>query len=148
ATWIAPVPGDRLGTTDLIPNVSCERCHGPGRDHVDAARRGETELTMRMGADRGEPWVEVNLCGECHRLPQAVSGTVIRPDNPGIVRFQGVGLSVSACFAKGLGGLRCTTCHDPHDRASSDPARYEAVCLSCHRSVPAQRACPVSPAAD
>ncbi len=24
----------------MIPNVSCERCHGPGRAHVEAARRG------------------------------------------------------------------------------------------------------------
>jgi hypothetical protein len=148
ATWISPVPQSRLGASDLIPNVSCERCHGPGRAHVDAARRGETELTMRLGNDRGEAWVEVNLCGECHRLPRVVSGSSLRPDNPGIVRFQGVGLSMSACYANGQGGLRCTTCHDPHDRASSDLTHYEAVCLSCHRPAASQKACPVSPAAN
>jgi hypothetical protein len=146
ATLTSTFARNRLETTTLLPNVSCERCHGPGRDHVDAARRGETDLNMRMGHDRVQPWVEVNLCGECHRLPRSIPASSIRPDNPGIVRFQGVGVSMSACFAKGLGGLRCTTCHDPHDRASSDHTHYEAACLSCHRSAPAEKACPISPA--
>ena len=103
---------------------------------------------MQMGYDRAEPWAEVNLCGECHRLPRLVSGSSINPANPAIVRFQGVGVSMSACYAKGEGGLRCTTCHDPHDRASSDQSHYEAVCLSCHRSSQAQKTCPISPAAN
>jgi hypothetical protein len=146
STLTSTVARNRLETSTLMPNVSCERCHGPGRDHVDAARRGETDLTMRMGNDRGQPFVEVNLCGECHRLPRLVSPSSISPDNPGIVRFQGVGISMSACYAKGVGNLRCTTCHDPHDRASNDHAHYEAACLSCHRSAPAEKLCPISPA--
>jgi hypothetical protein len=55
---------------------------------------------------------------------------------------------MSACYAKGEGSLRCTTCHDPHDRASSDHTQYAAACLSCHQSATAQKACPVSPAAN
>jgi hypothetical protein len=148
ATWVSPVAPDLRESSTLIPNVSCERCHGPGREHVEAARRGQDGLSMRMGHDRGEAWVEVDRCGECHRVPRLLSGSSIRPDNPGIVRFQGVGVSMSACYAKGQGGLRCTTCHDPHDRASGDHGHYEATCLSCHRSAPAQTACPVSPAAN
>ena len=148
ATWISPAPRHRLAAGDLIPNVTCERCHGPGRDHVAAARRGDTDLHMPMGSDPAPAWAEVNQCGECHRLPRVVSSSAMRPENPGIVRFQGVGISLSACYAKGFGGLRCTTCHDPHDRASSDHARYEAACLSCHQSAGAQKACPVSPASN
>ena len=139
---------NRLDAATLVPNVSCERCHGPGREHVDAARRGETELNMPMGHEPAQPWMEVNRCGECHRLPRLVSDSSIRPENPGIVRFQGVGISMSACYAKGEGRLRCTTCHDPHDRPSRDQVHYEAACLSCHRSAPAQKACPVSPTAN
>ena len=148
ATVTSTCSPNRLETATLLPNVSCERCHGPARDHVEAARRGETDLTMPMGHDRVEPRVEVNLCGECHRLPRSVAASSISPDNPGIVRFQGVGVSMSACYAKGMGSLRCTTCHDPHDRASSDHSHYEAACLSCHRSAQAQKACPISPAAN
>lgn len=148
ATAISPAFQGRDDTANLLPNVSCERCHGPGRDHVDAARRGQTELSLRVVAEGAPPWAEVNRCGECHRLPNMVSSSSIRPDNPGIVRFQGVGLSMSACYAQGVGSLRCTSCHDPHDRASRDQARYEVVCLSCHRSASARKACPVSPAGD
>jgi hypothetical protein len=146
ATWISPIIPGPSEAPSMIPHVRCERCHGPGRHHVDAARRGETDLTMRMGPGRDPPNVEVERCGECHRLPMLVPGSWIRPDNPAIVRFQGVGISKSACYADGRGGLRCTTCHDPHDRASRDHAVYEAACISCHRSVPTWNVCPVSPA--
>ncbi len=146
ATLTSTADPHRLETATLLPNVSCERCHGPGRDHVDAARRGETDLRMRMGSDPVRPWVEVNLCGECHRLPRSVRASALEPSNQGIVRFQGVGVSMSACYEEGLGGLRCTTCHDPHDRASSDHAHYEAACLSCHRSASGKKTCQISPA--
>jgi hypothetical protein len=146
ATATSPTEPFRFESATLLPNVSCERCHGPAGDHVAAARRGETDLSMKLGHDRGQPWTEVNLCGECHRLPRAVADSEINPANPGIVRFQGVGISMSACYAKGEGSLRCTTCHDPHDRASSDHGHYEAACLSCHQATGVtQKACPVSP---
>jgi hypothetical protein len=140
---------NRLELATLMPNVSCERCHGPGRAHVEAARRGEDTLTMRMGHDRADPSVEVVLCGGCHRLPRAISPSRLRPDNVQLVRFQGVGISLSSCYADGLSGLRCISCHEPHDRLSTDHAAYEAVCLSCHGtgSKANQSVCPVSPAA-
>ncbi len=147
-TLVSPVIRPRSAGDSTLPNVTCERCHGPGRDHVEAARRGETDLIMRLGPDRNPPWVEVNLCGECHRVPRSVSDASITPENTGIVRFQGVGIATSACYQKGEGGLRCTTCHDPHDRASRDHAHYEAACLSCHQPGVAPKACPVSPRAD
>jgi Cytochrome c554 and c-prime len=148
ATLTSTLAADRLELSTLIPNVSCERCHGPGRAHIEAARHGQDGLTMPLGQEGTEPWVEVDRCGECHRVPRTVASSSINTENLGIVRFQGVGVSMSACYAKGQSGLRCTTCHDPHDRASSDHAHYEAACLSCHRSTPAQKACPVSPAAN
>jgi hypothetical protein len=146
STLTSTLARNRLELATLIPNVSCERCHGPGRAHVAAARRGESELPMRMGYDRVEPSVELGLCGECHRLPRALSPAQIRPDNLGIVRFQPVGLSMSACYADGLSGLRCVSCHDPHDRVATEHSAYEAVCLSCHQAGSKQPACPVSPA--
>ena len=55
----------------------------------------------------------------------------------------------SACYTRSGGALSCSTCHDPHARASSDVPAYEAVCLSCHGpgSKSKQVACPISPAA-
>ena len=106
------------------------------------------DLTMRMGLDRVEPYVEVRLCGECHRLPHTISGGKLNHDNLEIVRYQGVGISLSSCYAKGQSGLRCVSCHEPHDRVSTDLVAYAAVCLSCHGTdtTSKQKPCPVSPA--
>jgi hypothetical protein len=131
----------------LVPNISCERCHGPGRAHVEAARRGAPlkELAMPLGPDDGAPLRQVEFCGQCHRrLDDMVSSAQITPENTEIVRFQPVGLALSRCFQKGKSGLACTSCHDPHARVSHDHAPYEAVCLNCH-SVVHQQSCPVSP---
>jgi predicted CXXCH cytochrome family protein len=86
------------------------------------------------------------LCGECHRTAEMVADAKIRSDNSEIVRFQPVGLSKSPCYRKGASGLKCTSCHEPHSRASTDRAAYDAVCLSCHQSAN-QRVCSVSPRA-
>jgi hypothetical protein len=146
ATLTSSLTPYRLELSTLIPNVSCERCHGPGLPHIEAARRGDSDLRMRFGFDRVEPSVEVAFCGECHRVPAAIPYSSIYPDNPDIVRFQGVGISRSRCYGDGRNELRCTSCHEPHDRVSRHQGGYDAVCLSCHRSGSAQQVCPVSPA--
>jgi hypothetical protein len=149
STLTSTLAGDRFEPATLIPNVTCERCHGPGREHVEAARKGESDLTMVFGQTRPAPSVEIDLCGECHRLPRTLAASSIRPDNDLIVRFQSVGLSVSACYAEGRSGLRCVSCHDPHGRTSRDHTAYVSVCLQCHQAGSKSRhaTCPVSPAA-
>jgi hypothetical protein len=142
----APVPAPG----PMLPNVTCERCHGPARAHVEAARRGRGDLSLPFGFDGGTAEAQLGLCGQCHRHPARFPASRVRPDDPELVRFQPIGLMQSKCFTASAGVLRCTTCHDPHARASADRAGYETVCLSCHgpSSKPAAgRACPVSPKA-
>ena len=136
-----------LDEATMIPDVGCERCHGPGRAHVQAARRGagESDLAMPFGLGNWTTADEFRLCGACHRLPEMGDRAVIRPDTNWLVRFQPIGLMQSACYRQSQGGLSCTTCHDPHARTSTDLAAYEAVCLSCHRG-PSKTPCKVSPA--
>ncbi len=43
-------------------------------------------------------------------------------------------LQQSACFLESNDELECVTCHDPHRKASREPAHYRKVCLSCHGS--------------
>ena len=118
----------------MIPNVSCERCHGPGRAHVEAARRGAgaRELELPFGTDRYTSDSLLLLCGTCHRHPSRSRPGQIRPDDPQLARFQPVGILESRCFRESGGAFSCVTCHDPHARASTDRASYLAVCLSCH----------------
>ena len=136
----------------MVPNISCERCHGPGRAHIEAARRGDAaeELAMPLGsAVSAPPLRQLQVCGECHRRIEDMPPSIaLKPENSTIVRFQPVGLGLSFCFQKGKSGLSCTSCHDPHARVSHDHAAYEAVCLSCHSLVQNKhQPCPVSPSA-
>ena len=135
----------------MIPTVSCERCHGPGRSHAEAARRGDDPdaLAMPFGPGSYSANDQMILCGGCHRHPSQAPVAAIRPDNFELARFQPVGLMQSACYTESNGALSCTTCHDAHDRPSRDVSSYNATCLSCHEpSHPSQTPCPVSPSQD
>jgi predicted CXXCH cytochrome family protein len=135
-----------LDEATMVPNIGCERCHGPARMHVQAAQRhaGDAELAMPFGPGRWSNAEQIRLCGSCHRLPEMGDPALIRQDNPFLVRFQPVGLMQSACYRKSQGALSCTICHDPHTKTSTDLAAYESVCLGCHRG-PAKTLCKISP---
>jgi hypothetical protein len=129
----------------LRANVGCQSCHGPGREHLTAVETGGrggyhgfTERTARE---------EVQLCGRCHRLPSEDAGAPAAPDDIRNVRFQPVGLLQSRCFTETAGGLKCSTCHNPHQRVSRKSAHYVQKCLTCH-SGPQNHVCPVSPRTD
>jgi hypothetical protein len=165
STAISAHSEQALDESAMIPNVSCERCHGPGRAHVAAARSGvsESELSLPFGPGGWSTDTLLTLCGTCHRHPSDASLGPIVPDDTSLARFQPVGLMQSRCFKKSGGAFNCLTCHDPHARTRTDSASYEAVCLSCHRGSgqapapaqadgqakgtprPAGKPCPVSP---
>jgi hypothetical protein len=125
----------RIDVEMMIPNVSCERCHGPGRAHIAAARSGgnEAELSLPFGPDRYKAADLLNLCGSCHRHPLGSPPGKIRPDDPQLARFQPVGIMQSRCYVESASAFSCVTCHDPHARASADRPSYDSVCLSCHQ---------------
>src|SRR5262249_18203076 len=88
-----------LDVATMRPSIGCERCHGPGGAHVEAARRRQSDLTMPFG----KVWTaagQMALCGDCHRHPDQAPPGEIRPDNPRIARFQPVGLMQSACYTR------------------------------------------------
>ncbi|HZW29555.1 MAG TPA: cytochrome c3 family protein [Isosphaeraceae bacterium] len=158
ATQVSARGSPGIDEAMMIPNISCERCHGPGRAHVAAARRGapESQLALPFGPDRWTAPDLLKFCGTCHRHPSGPRPEQIRPDDPNLARFQPIGLMQSACYRQSQGALSCVTCHDPHARASSRRAEYDAVCLECHggpagsggsaRSLARPGAvCPVSP---
>jgi hypothetical protein len=134
ATQLSAHGDQRIDEGTMIPNVSCERCHGPGRAHVAAARRNapESELSLSFGPDRWTAAELLRFCGECHRHPAGPRPDQIREGDPTLARFQPIGLALSKCYRESGGKLSCVTCHDPHARASSNRARYDAICLNCH----------------
>jgi hypothetical protein len=49
-----------------------------------------------------------------------------------MVRFAVTAFAASRCYTGSAGRLSCVTCHDPHQRLSTNTAVYERVCRSCH----------------
>ncbi|MGH7202502.1 MAG: multiheme c-type cytochrome, partial [Planctomycetaceae bacterium] len=104
---------------NLRPHVQCERCHGPGSEHVDAKLSGSSQSKLQFVPGTKTALEEITMCGRCHRLPEMLSDTRLERSDPKLARYQSVGLLQSPCYVESHGKLRCTTCHDPHERAAA-----------------------------
>ena len=130
----------------LTANVNCEKCHGPGAEHVRQAKAMKEPPPFSVGSDKWDSESEIQLCGDCHRLPEAITLKELREYPDKLARFQPVGLLRSQCFIESKGALRCTTCHNPH-RTISDVSESEhtASCIKCHQPQKSSHiTCPVS----
>lgn len=120
--------------TDLIPNVNCEKCHGPASLHVEQARSMPNPPKFSVGKKDWDAESEIQLCGDCHRLPVTVSKKKLRDYPDELTRFQPVGMLRSACYVKSKGRMRCSTCHNPH-QSVTEVSRKQHIqnCIACHR---------------
>jgi predicted CXXCH cytochrome family protein len=152
-------PGDDpvfLG--DLPEGIDCQRCHGPGGEHVRTYGRAAIVNPAKLSFER-----RMEVCLQCHLEPTGgdipaklqrfsrgtfsfIPGqpladyTVFFDYAPGRRedRFEGVGTAYqfrkSRCFLESGGKLECGSCHDPHDvpRGAEAVLHYSGVCLQCH----------------
>jgi Cytochrome c554 and c-prime len=131
----------------LVFGISCERCHGPARQHVQAmtakgAAIGITKLAT-LPRDR-----QIDVCAQCHggrRFPLGASFSYLpgepldkfyvrAPANPGssvdVHGNQVALLQMSRCY-QASAQFTCSTCHDVH-QTQRDAAAFLARCLECH----------------
>ncbi len=109
--------------------IGCEKCHGPGGNHLLAVAAKFPDLAIARPALVSGASV-VKICAQCH----SPRGKTVVPDDPSSVRFQGTTLTWSRCYTESKDRLDCATCHDPHRDVSTTASRYEAKCLVCHAS--------------
>jgi tetratricopeptide (TPR) repeat protein len=108
--------------------IGCERCHGPGGNHLKAVEARLSDMAIVSPA-QGSGEGSLRLCAQCHAFHQELD--LPRTDFFW-VRFQGTSLPWSRCYTESEGTLDCVTCHDPHRNAERSASYYEAKCLSCH----------------
>jgi hypothetical protein len=123
---------DGPGPEAADAGIGCERCHGPGANHIIAA---ESDFPDRAIVNVGPTSAEaITLqCRTCHIVGDA-SEIQNRREDPIWVRSPGATMTFSRCYTESRGGLSCLTCHDPHSDSERSPSFYERKCLSCHSS--------------
>jgi predicted CXXCH cytochrome family protein len=146
---------------ELPEGIDCQRCHGPGGEHVRTAGRVSMVNPAKLSPER-----RMEVCMQCHlettsgRIPAALQrfdrGTFsYMPGQPLIDfaiafdhapgtghegKFEAVSsvyrLRQSRCFLESGGKLECATCHDPHriPRGEEAVGQYSGVCVRCHSS--------------
>ena len=149
--------------------IGCERCHGPGEEHV----RYRESFEETTGADPIvnpadlDPFRRDSVCYQCHfageqRLPRYgrshfdfrpgdrvtdiwtifVRGTGVGEDQTTKAVSQTEQMLSSVCYRESGGRMGCISCHDSHSIPSPETriAFYRSRCLDCHGS-PEHAAC-------
>ena len=110
--------------------IQCERCHGPGSEHVQVVGSGKEVGDSIGNPGKLKPAEQLRFCGRCHREPSSNFGQIMT--DKATIRFPAQRLVLSRCYDESEGRLKCTTCHDPHDNLPKSMAAYDPKCLSCH----------------
>ena len=115
--------------------IRCERCHGPGRKHVESATRGAPVAGTIFNPGGLGGFEQARMCGACHGVPPAdndFDALALLERTPHSVRFPSQRIVLSRCFNETFGDLACTACHDPHRDVADEAGSFDESCLSCH----------------
>lgn len=117
---------DRDGPEALDKGIGCEKCHGPGENHLKSVETGFPQLAIAR-PKIATPAQRLSLCADCHSADGSIP-----PTDPRFVRFQASTLTYSRCYTESRAKLDCVACHDPHRNVETSRAYYEVRCLACH----------------
>jgi hypothetical protein len=130
----AAVKREGLQLDRMIDGVACERCHGPGAEHVTAVKAGHFKDLRIFNPGSLDPVsLSQEFCGACHR---SFDQAMLMPGQggPNNIRFQPYRIFNSSGHNTADPRISCLGCHDPHEKLEHDAAFYDRKCLACHLS--------------
>lgn len=132
--------GDKDGTGPEARDkgIGCERCHGPGGNHIIASESDFPDWAI-VNVGTGSADSVTKQCRDCHIVGDA-SEIDHRREEPIWVRSPGATMTFSRCYTESDGAMSCLTCHDPHRDSERSPRFYEERCLACHSGEPSTAA--------
>jgi mono/diheme cytochrome c family protein len=139
----------------VIYGIDCERCHGPGKQHVVFHMENPEEKTAKFiniykTLSRKQ---KMDACAVCHSGNTLVSQRSVFGFQPGddldayysqdFVGFGGGNIDVhgnqsamlkgSNCYRKSE-TMTCQSCHNTHENIKGNLTIYSQRCISCHQT--------------
>ncbi|MBW4361206.1 tetratricopeptide repeat protein [Flavobacterium taihuense] len=140
-------------TSYSVINVSCESCHGAGKEHSDYIKNEDYKDGNKIKGSflklikNGNQLEQINTCAPCHARASEISNNHIRsneimdnyiPQIPDTENFFADGqiddedyiytsFLQSKMFSK---GVKCSNCHNPHSTKLKKIDNQ--TCLQCH----------------
>lgn len=155
---------------DFVPHgIDCERCHGPGSEHIEAVSSGGDVTGSIVNPAKLPVDRQFDICQGCHLQGASVNkaGMTFADFRPGqaltdienvfwpryadslrqfVMASHPDRLRQSACY-QASENLTCITCHDPHVRIEAmGQDHYRNVCQECHTGA-SELECPTPEAA-
>lgn len=146
---------EKLEKGSIIYGIDCERCHGPGKEHVIFHTQNPNEkiakfITIFKTLSRKQ---KVDACGVCHSGNSLVAQKSVFTFKPGDnlddyyqQDFVGFGdgntdvhgnqtsmLKGSNCYMKS-NSMTCQSCHNTHESIKGNLAIYSQRCINCHKT--------------
>jgi hypothetical protein len=142
-------PPNRYDKAAFVVGITCEKCHGPGREHIrrETLKRSDISDAGILNPAKFSRERQMDLCAWCHAgqgTSRAAAFSYVpgqpldrflelpKPDPNSVVDVHGSQVELlekSRCFQSS--GMTCLTCHDVHG-SPPDSAQFDQRCLSCH----------------
>ncbi|MBB1285059.1 hypothetical protein HRH25_11805 [Flavisolibacter sp. BT320] len=157
-TFAATIPGEQATPREafdknrIVLGVDCERCHGPGAQHISFQTKNPSVTEPRFIVNPGKLSRErqLDLCALCHGGQLAktkpsfqfsagdtltnffsLRNTIFSAGNIDVHGNQYGLLSLSKCFNKSA--MTCTSCHSVHEKEFNQTAVFSQRCQNCHK---------------
>lgn len=146
---------EMLEKQTIIYGIDCERCHGPGINHVHfhQAYPDEKKAHYMTPVQSLQRQQRLDVCAVCHSGNDKIKERLTFRFKPGdtLANYYSIWqsssnknaepdvhgnqyqlLSESKCFQKSI-TMDCSTCHNPHADAGKNLEIYSAACMNCHK---------------